>query len=429
MDHLRSTVRIGCDSPRLWLCAIVALTWVMVGGATSASAQCTGQCADQESLLAPFNALLDTPAGIAVLDANLQIQNDIYLNSTQAQKIAAGPILILSAVPANLLLRAFPANPNFGYTSEGMPSAPALPSSVAIAVVDILGNAQIVAIKPAFGTADVYTRAYGLLPGQTDSLGNPPPYQVSNAILSHPFTPANASLLAYQAQQTPLYGVNWALGDSGVGDFPSAHTLLSGITALTWAVLAPGYYQQLLQGQAEFAYDLNVYAAHYPTDVIGGRILATYVVGQTLSGNPLYPQGSATPGNLAAISPAMQSYLGGGGSSPLCGAVRRQRRRLRGRRRDPVGRQLRPAEPELYFVPDLRPAAGRRHRPAADRAGGRVVVDRHALSLPERGAARPGPRHHRTAFRRGASTTAPAGRGSTSTPPPAATARSPATSR
>ena len=288
----------------------------MLIGAASALAQCSGQCADQAALLAPFNALLDTPAGLAVLDANLQIQNDIYLNATQAQRIAAGPILILPAVPANLLLRAFPANPDFGYAADGMPTAPALPAPISLATVDILRNAQIVGIKPSFGSVDVYTRAYGLLPGQTDSLGNPPPYQVSSAILSHPFTPANSSLLAYQAQQTPTYGVNWVLGDSGVADFPSAHTLLSGITSLTWAVLAPGYYQQLLQGQAEFSHDLNVYAAHYPLDVVGGRIMATYVVAQTLSGNPLYPQSSATPDNLAALAPAMQSYLGGGGSSP-----------------------------------------------------------------------------------------------------------------
>ncbi len=109
--------------------------------------------------------------------------------------------------------------------------------------------------------------------------------------------------------------MNWALGESGIADFPSGHTLESTITALTYAVLAPGDSQQLLQGQAEFALDLNVYAAHYPTDVIGGRILGLYVVAQTLSGNPLYPQGTATSGNLASLSQAMQSYLGGGGSS------------------------------------------------------------------------------------------------------------------
>ena len=64
----------------------------------------------------------------------------------------------------------------------------------------------------------------------------------------------------------------------------------------------------------EFAYDLNVFAGHYPLDVIGGRILGTYVLAQTLAGNPIYP--SAIPANLASLSQAMQTYLGGGGSSP-----------------------------------------------------------------------------------------------------------------
>jgi subtilase-type serine protease len=309
------------DFPRRLLRAVpIATLLASIGGVGPAFAQCTGPCpaqtAEQTFLLSPFNSLLSSPAGVAALTANLQTENNIYLNSTQAEKVASGTALILQVLPANILLRAFPGNPNFGYTAAGLPNAPALPLSVSTAVADIGVNAQLTNIKPAFGTVDIYTRAYGLLPGQTDPLGNPPPYQVSSAILGHPFTPANSSLLAYQNQQTPgAYGVNWALGDSGIADFPSGHTLESTITALTWAVLAPGNYQQLLQGQAAFAHDLNVYAAHYPTDVIGGRILGIYVVAQTLAGNPLYPPGTATPSNLAALSQAMQSYLGGGGSS------------------------------------------------------------------------------------------------------------------
>ena len=70
-------------------------------GAGSAVAQCTtvvtalcsAQAADQDVLLAPFNALPGSPAGVAVLDENLQTQNAIYLNSTQAQKVASGTVL------------------------------------------------------------------------------------------------------------------------------------------------------------------------------------------------------------------------------------------------------------------------------------------------------------------------------------------------
>jgi hypothetical protein len=64
------------------------------------TARCAAQAADQEALLAPFNSLLFTAEGRALLDANLRTQTDIYLNSTQADKIASGTILILPAVPA-----------------------------------------------------------------------------------------------------------------------------------------------------------------------------------------------------------------------------------------------------------------------------------------------------------------------------------------
>ncbi len=297
------------------LASTLALGAAFAGGCGSITA-C--QIQQQEALLAPFNALLGTPAGQAVLTANLQTINAIYLNSTQAQKIAAGTVLIQQDIPANLLLRALPGNPNFGYDAAGLPTAPPPPSSVNAALNDIYGNAQLDALKSDFGVINVYQKAYGLLPGQIDSLGNPSPYQVSAAIFNNPFTAANSAPLAAQNQQTPgAFSINWLIqGDSMTADFPSGHTLISTITSLTYAVLAPGYYQQFAQAEADFAYDLNVYGVHYPTDVIAGRILATYVVAETLAGNPLYPSPSGIPANIASLSQAMQGYLGGGASSP-----------------------------------------------------------------------------------------------------------------
>jgi subtilase-type serine protease len=199
----------------------------------------------------------------------------------------------VSAVPANILLRAFPGNPNYYYNSEGLPTAPDLPASVRAAVEAITFNSQLNNIKSDFGISpDIYGHAYALLPGQTDSLGNPSPYQVSAAIHNNPFTAANSSVFAAQNQQTTgTLNVNWQGqtpgGDSMIADFPSAYTMLATFDAITAAVLAPGYYQQLARSVEDFAYDLNVFGVHYPIDVIGGRILGTYVLAQTLSRTPL----------------------------------------------------------------------------------------------------------------------------------------------
>jgi autotransporter-associated beta strand protein len=318
-------VRVNSPGSRRRLLCVVPFATMLAAMSAAAAADptCTGQCADQVALLAPFN-LLWTPGGpqsaanAAVLAKNLQEEEDIYADATKAEKAASATILVISDISANLLIRAFPNNPNFYYDQAGWPNAPALPSSVANAVGDVDGNSQINAMKPTFGDANVYGHAYTYVSGQTDTLGNPPPYQVSSAILDNPFTPANSSLLAYQNQQTPgLYGVNWALGNSQIGNFPSAHTMASTIDALTYAILAPGYYQQLVLGAADFAYALNVNGVHYPLDVIAGRILGTYLVAETLAGEPLYPATTFTQANLPALSQAMQGYFGGGGGSPF----------------------------------------------------------------------------------------------------------------
>jgi subtilase-type serine protease len=320
----------GGNFSNRWLLYVIPLAAMLaiMGGAGSAFAQCATadtvlcakQTADQEKLLSPFNQLRGTAAGVALLNANLQTDNGIYLNSTQAQKIASSTVLVVSAVPANVLLRAFPGNPNYYYNSAGLPTAPDAPASVRAALEAITFNAQLNNIKGDFGLSpNVYGHAYTLLPGQIDSFGNPSPYQVSAAIHNNPFTAANSSAFAARNQQTPgTLNVNWQGqtpgSDSQIADFPSAHTMLATFDAITAAVLAPGYYQQLARSVEDFAYDLNVFGVHYPIDVIGGRILGTYVLAQTLSGNPLYP--STVPANLASLSEAMQGYLGGGGSSP-----------------------------------------------------------------------------------------------------------------
>ena len=109
--------------------------------------------------------------------------------------------------------------------------------------------------------------------------------------------------------------------------------MLATFDAITFAVLAPGYYQQLARSVEDFAYDLNVFGVHYPLDVIGGRILGTYVLAQTLAGNPLYP--ITDPGQSRLAQPGDAGLSRRRRQFALCGGVRRQRRRLHRRRRHP----------------------------------------------------------------------------------------------
>ena len=71
---------------------------------------------------------------------------------------------------------------------------------------------------------------------------------------------------------------------------------------------------------------------HYPLDVIGGRILATYVTAQTPGGQSAVSVGHRLPANLASLSQAMQGYLDGSPGQrrqfAVRGGVRRQRCRL-----------------------------------------------------------------------------------------------------
>ena len=302
---------------RLLATILVALTLAMIAAPRATFAQCApAQCADQATLLSPFLSLLNTPEGVALLNANLQTEENIYLNSTQARKVIAATNVLVPFIPTNILIWAFPNNPNFTYTPAGLPTAPALPSGVTTAVGVLVNNVQLVPVKTYMGLpADIYGHAYGNT--TSDPNGDPAPYEVSTAIASHPFTPANSSLLAYQIQQTTVtgYGEDWQ-SNMDVSDFPSAHSMAGTINAIPFAILAPGYYQQLIQAGADFSYSPAVFGVHYPLDIIAGRLLATYVTAETLAGNSLYASGAVTPVTLATLSQEMQAYLGGGASSP-----------------------------------------------------------------------------------------------------------------
>jgi len=299
-------------------------------------------CSDQTNLLSPFASLLNSPAGLAVLQANMQTEEEIYAGASAARRTLAAENALIDNAPQSILIGAFPNNPNFTFNAFGVPTAPTLPASVTTAVTSVTNNMATGAstgdLKTYFGQINIYGIAYGntpVGPYGTDSVGDPRPFQTSIAIANNPFTPANSSLIAYQIQQTSGNqqtsndAQNWQIYEQSPS-FPSGHSTIGNANAIVFAILAPGYFQQLLQSGVDFGYSRNVFGAHYPLDVIGGRILATYVTAETLAGNnPLYQTTGSSPGftqaNLPSLSAQMQNYLtqaglGGGGASPYAAA-------------------------------------------------------------------------------------------------------------
>jgi outer membrane autotransporter protein len=324
--------------------AILLAALAPPGAALAQTAQCapTTQpptlCSDQANLLSPFGSLLNSSAGLAVLEANMQTEDDIYAGASAARMTLAAENALIDYAPQSILIGAFPNNPNFYFSAAGVPTAPALPTSVATAVSSVTNNMATGAnsgdLKSYFGQINVYGDAYGnssIGPNGADPLGDPRPFQTSSAIANNPFTPANSSLIAYEIQQTNFDNdqQNWQSYVQSPS-FPSGHSTIGNVNAIVFAILAPGYYQQLLQSGVDFGYSRNVFGAHYPLDVIGGRILATYVTAETLAGdNPLYQTTGFNPGftqaNLLSLSAQMQNYLtlaglGGGGASPYAAA-------------------------------------------------------------------------------------------------------------
>ena len=314
-----------------WTTLLVALA---APGGALAQAQCapTTQpptlCSDQVNLLSPFASLLNSPEGLAVLEANMQTEEAIYAGASAARRTLAAENALVSYASQSILIGAFPNNPNFNFSPAGIPIAPTLPPTVASAVSSVTNNMATGAnsgdLKSYFGQINVYGDAYGnssIGPYGTDPDGDPRPFQTSSAIANNPFTPANSSQIAYEIQQTSDgYNQNWQSYEDSPS-FPSGHSTIGNINAIVFAILAPGYYQQLLQSGVDFGYSRNVFGAHYPLDVIGGRILATYVTAETLAGNnSLYPSGTFIQANLDYPSTQMQAYLGGGDASPYAAA-------------------------------------------------------------------------------------------------------------
>ncbi len=70
--------------------------------------------------------------------------------------------------------------------------------------------------------------------------------------------------------------------------FPAGHSTIGYTQELLFATMVPERYRQLLTRASEYGDSRIVIGAHYPLDIIGGRIIGTYNFVQLLNNNPDY---------------------------------------------------------------------------------------------------------------------------------------------
>lgn len=276
--------------------------------ATCASAQQAGQI----GAVSAFGNLLSTSGGRALLDANMAAVEAIYATSTPHEKSIAVPnsedIFDPPAI-SDHIWKMVPTET--GAVMAALSEVELLPQSVVdLLDVPLSGTLQIGAIKDYYSTANIYGRAYGLLPGHPGAALDPRPYLTSAAIADMPWSKI-AGLPAHLAENQQE---QWQENEAQPA-FQSGHTTAGYTTALLYAVLLPEQYQPLMTAAQDFGLSRNVLGLHYPTDVIGGRIVATYDMVQLLSNNPSYSPNFGDA--IAGASADLHAALGAAVATPF----------------------------------------------------------------------------------------------------------------
>lgn len=149
-------------------------------------------------------------------------------------------------------------------------------------------NTPIVGIPlPPGGVFNVYDKAYA--PVTNPNLtGNSRPVQVSPSSIA-----AFSGVNYFGAATSNTAIIGGVTGNSGSGlfanaSFPSGHTTFGYTTSILLGMLVPERYGEMLTRASEYGNSRIVLGAHYPLDLIGGRVIGMYDVVQMLNNNPQY---------------------------------------------------------------------------------------------------------------------------------------------
>ena len=237
------------------------LAIVVASFAATAQAQTTAN-RNSSNLLLPFLNLLTVPD---LLATNLQQAASINNGSTTAQRDQAVIDNTLALANGSAVADGLGTRMDQIYQNAIASSPEVLASS---------GNiVQVFSQANGLATADAAFNKLFFLGGTVAATGNSTvdlrPFQVAPDQIQN-FAPSILSPLT----DNPA--------------FPSGHSTFAYTQNLLFAIMVPERYQPLLTRASEYGDSRIVLGAHYPLDIIGGRIIATYDVVQLLNDNPAY---------------------------------------------------------------------------------------------------------------------------------------------
>jgi autotransporter-associated beta strand protein len=279
-----------------------------------ATAACTSaQQSQLSSLLSPFTTLVGTNA----FSANFQIEGNIYQNATYSQRVQAAQNADLSAAQTLIW------QPNNNPSPLAANVLAALANSNVMNQVDIAYAVPHTAAQPTFlkGNPNFTTyQNYGQSGPYNLANVDPHPFQTNPMIWANQWTNATVPCppgTAAASCPAAVQAENWASDNSNAasGSFPSAHMIAASTAALTYAVMMPEAYQDLMVAAQQFGLSRNIIAAHYPTDIIGGRIVAYYAMAQALANNPSFVTGDYQA-LLQSTASVLRGQIAGGVAAP-----------------------------------------------------------------------------------------------------------------
>ena len=244
--------RVSC----LLLLALITATF-----AAAAQAQ-TSPYLNSYTLLLPFLDLLNKPDLMA---SNLQQAISINNTSTPAQRSQAITDNTMSVDNAGIVADGLGTRLNQIYQNAINGNAP--PLSGTGNIIQLFRQADTLAQTNAGFDKGYFMN--GTLAVTGSSTADLRPFQVAPDRIQN-FAPSiTASVIDNPA-------------------FPAGHSTIGYTQELLFATMVPERYQQLLTRASEYGDSRIVIGAHYPLDIIGGRIIGTYNFVQLLNNNPDY---------------------------------------------------------------------------------------------------------------------------------------------